>query len=31
MGTTFQSIITEFENDSIRKILGQTFSAQSHH
>jgi hypothetical protein len=25
MGTTFQSIITEFDNDFNRKILGQTF------
>jgi uncharacterized protein YjbI with pentapeptide repeats len=29
MGTTFQSIITEFENDFTRKILGQTFSDES--
>jgi len=25
MGTRFQSILIEFENDSNRKILGQTF------
>ncbi len=29
MGTTFQSIITEFNNDSARKISGQTFSDES--
>ena len=29
MGTTFQSIITEFDTDSTRKILGQTFSDES--
>lgn len=29
MGTNFQSIITEFDNDSTRKILGKTFSNES--
>ena len=29
MGTNFQSIITEFDNDFTRKILGQTFSNES--
>lgn len=29
MGTNFQSIITEFDNNSTRKILGQTFSNES--
>lgn len=29
MGTNFQSIITEFDNGSTRKILGQPFSNES--
>ena len=29
MGTNFQSSITKFDNDSTRKILGQTFSNES--
>lgn len=29
MGTTFQIIITEFDSDSNRKVLGQTFSDES--